>query len=86
MRLINNDFAKQIEELKCSGASAQELRELLGRGRSRKGIFEGDLVEGELEIGQVASSVHSIIPARQVIDEMIAEFNEVSRKMCEIKF
>src|SRR5690554_3718057 len=59
VRLIKNEFFHQIEEMEHRGASAEELRELLGRGRARKGIFEGDLVEGELEIGQIASSVES---------------------------
>lgn len=86
VRIIKNDFFYQIQEMEHRGASAEELREYLGRGRSRKGIFEGDLVEGELEIGQIASSVHSIIPAEQVVKEMIEEFNRISERMCKIKF
>ncbi len=86
VRLIKNEFFQQVQEMEHRGASDEELRELLGRGRSRKGIFEGDLAEGELEIGQVASSVHSIIPAHQVIKEMIDEFNEISERMCKLRF
>lgn len=86
VRIIKNEFFYQIQEMEHRGASAEELKEYLGRGRSRKGIFEGDLVEGELEIGQIASSVHSIIPAEQVVKEMIEEFNRISERMCEIKF
>ncbi|MDD3355936.1 MAG: nitronate monooxygenase [Dysgonamonadaceae bacterium] len=86
VRLIKNEFFHQIEEMEHRGASAEELRELLGRGRARKGIFEGDLVEGELEIGQIASSVESIIPAKQVVMEMMTEFNETAKQMCNIEF
>ena len=57
------------------GASADEMRELLGRGRAKKGIFEGDLVEGELEIGQVASLVNSVVSAEQVVNEIVEEYN-----------
>lgn len=86
VRLIKNEFFYQIQEMENKGASAEELREVLGRGRAKKGIFEGDLVEGELEIGQVASSVKSIIPAKHVISEMIEEFNEVLKTMSLISF
>lgn len=85
-RLIKNEFFDQIHALELKGASAEEIRGVLGRGRARKGIFEGNLVEGELEIGQVASSIPSIISAQQVIEEMITEFNAVANSMCKIKF
>ncbi len=85
-RLIKNDFFYQIQELEHKGASADEIKEVLGRGRARKGIFEGNLVDGELEIGQVASTIPSIISAKQVIDEMISEFNEVANAMNKIEF
>ena len=84
-RLIKNEFYYQIQEMEHRGASSEEIREVLGRGRARKGIFEGDLIEGELEIGQVASHIPSIIPAEQVVHEMINEFNETVNKMHEIK-
>lgn len=73
-RLIKNEFYQQVQQLEDQGATADELRELLGKGRAKKGIFEGDLVEGELEIGQVASLVSKIIPARQVIEEMMEQY------------
>ncbi|MGV8962470.1 MAG: NAD(P)H-dependent flavin oxidoreductase [Candidatus Saccharimonadaceae bacterium] len=85
-RLIKNEFFYQIQEMEHRGASAEEIKEMLGRGRARKGIFEGDLVEGELEIGQIASSIDSIISAKQVINEMIELFNDTSRKICNMKF
>jgi enoyl-[acyl-carrier protein] reductase II len=68
------------------GASVDEIREILGRGRAKKGIFEGDLSEGELEIGQIASSINSIISAQQVVERMIEEFNETGKKLSVIKF
>jgi enoyl-[acyl-carrier protein] reductase II len=85
-RLIKNEFYYQVKALEDKGASAEEIRELLGRGRARKGIFEGDLIDGELEIGQAASSINSIISAEQVIEEMINEFNEVANEMSTMKF
>ena len=85
-RLIKNEFYFQVKALEDKGASAEEIRELLGRGRARKGIFEGDLIEGELEIGQVASTIGSIISAEQVIEEMICEFNEVASEMSKMRF
>lgn len=85
-RLIKNEFFFQIQEMEHQGATAEEIREVLGRGRARKGIFEGNLVDGELEIGQVASHISSIISAQKVIEEMVSEFNEVANQMCKIKF
>ncbi len=85
-RLIKNEFYYQVQNLEDKGASVEELRELLGRGRARKGIFEGDIVNGELEIGQAASIIPSIISAKQVVEEMISEFNKLSNEMCGIKF
>ena len=58
---------------KC--ASAEELKEALGRGRAKKGMFEGDLIEGELEIGQIAGLIHEIKSAKEIVDEMITEFD-----------
>ena len=85
-RLIKNDFYYQIQELEHKGASADEIREVLGKGRAKKGIFEGDLTQGELEIGQIASSIESIISAEQVVIEMINEFNESATKVGSLKF
>lgn len=85
-RLIKNEFFFKIQEMEDRGASADEIREVLGRGRARKGIFEGDLVEGELEIGQVASHIPSIISAEQVIQEMINEFNVTATQISKINF
>lgn len=75
VRLIKNDFYLQVKEMEDSGSSAEELREFLGRGRSKKGIFEGDLKEGELEIGQIASDIKQITSAAQVVENMITRYN-----------
>ncbi len=83
-RMIKNDFYRQVQELEDQGASADDLRLLLGRGRSKRGIFEGDLSEGELEIGQIASMIREIIPAETVVKEMVEEFNETVKRLREI--
>ena len=86
VRLIKNEFYAQVEAAYQAGASKAELTELLGRGRAKKGMFEGDLKEGELEIGQVSGLIQEIVPAAQVVDEMVKEFNEVMEKISVFKF
>lgn len=71
-RLVKGDFSAAVEEAESRGASAEELRRLLGRGRAKKGIFEGDLKEGELEIGQVASLFRELQSAEEVMTDLIA--------------
>ena len=75
-RLIKNDFYHNVEAAENRGASAEELSELLGKGRAMKGIFEGDLSEGELEIGQVSCMINDIPSVSEVINRMINEYNE----------
>ncbi len=75
VRMMKNKFYNEISELYKSGASIEALSKHLGKGRSKKGIFEGDLNEGELEIGQVASHIDKIISASDIIKEIIEEFN-----------
>ncbi len=74
VRLIKNEFYQQVKRAELRGATAEELRTLLGRGRAKKGIFEGDMTEGELEIGQIAALIDSIKPAAQIVDEIWQEF------------
>jgi enoyl-[acyl-carrier protein] reductase II len=74
-RLIKNDFFNQVQEAEARGASADEMRSLLGKGRAKKGIFEGDLKEGELEIGQAASSIRTLQTVDEVMKELVADFN-----------
>ena len=75
VRLIKNKFYEKVQEMEDKGASANDLREFLGRGRSKKGIFEGDLDDGELEIGQIASDINKIISAGEVVEDMINGYN-----------
>lgn len=74
VRLIKNKFWEQAALAEASGASKDELAALLGRGRAKKGMFEGDLVEGELEIGQVAGAINAIKPAAEIVHEIWSEF------------
>jgi enoyl-[acyl-carrier protein] reductase II len=76
VRLIKNKFFQTVEEAKQKGASADELKALLGRGRAKKGMFEGDMEEGELEIGQVASTIKEIKSAGDIVREIMSEFDE----------
>jgi enoyl-[acyl-carrier protein] reductase II len=76
VRLLKNDFFHRIYEAELQGASAEELKELLGRARAKKGMFEGDLKEGELEIGQVSALIKNIKPASLVVKEMMEEYKE----------
>jgi len=75
VRLLKNAFFKQVEAAEIRGADEVELKKLLGRARAKKGMFEGDMEEGELEIGQVAALIHSIKPAAEVVNEIVEEYN-----------
>ncbi len=77
VRLIKNKFYNEVQELYKQDPSVEQLKELLGRARSKKGMFEGDLEDGELEIGQIAGLIHEIKPAKEVLYEIIKEFNLV---------
>jgi len=77
VRLVKNKFYNEIQELYKTKPSVTQLKELLGRARAKKGMFEGDLENGELEIGQIAGLVHEIKPAKMVLNEIIDEFNNV---------
>ena len=85
-RMIKNEFYKQVQEAEDRGASAEEIKALLGKGRSKKGIFEGDLVEGELEIGQIASLIKDLPLAGDVVKSIITEFNTSAKALSGISF
>lgn len=74
VRLLKNHFFQQVREAELSGADTDSLKELLGRGRAKKGMFEGELDEGELEIGQVSSMIKDIKPVKEIIEEVWNEF------------
>lgn len=75
-RLIKNDFYNQVQTAEDKGASSEEMRELLGRGRAKKGMFEGDLSNGELEIGQISSLIDDLPTAAAVVENIISEYNQ----------
>ena len=75
VRLIKNEFYARIEAKYNEGASIEELKSLLGRGRAKKGMFEGDLKEGELEIGQVSGTLNEIKPAGEIVEAVMQEFH-----------
>ncbi|WP_418413762.1 NAD(P)H-dependent flavin oxidoreductase [Alistipes sp.] len=83
-RLVKNDFFRLVAEAEARGASADELLELIGSGRPRRGIFEGDLNGGELEIGQVAALVRDLPPAGEVVARTMAEYRERLRSLPEL--
>ncbi|MDR2065292.1 MAG: nitronate monooxygenase [Prevotellaceae bacterium] len=84
-RMIKNKLYSRIEEAEARGASADELKEILGRARTKKGIFEGDMNEGELEIGQIVSHLKKIISAKDIVDEIVSEFNETANNIKGIR-
>lgn len=80
-RLIKNELFLKIAEAENRGAEADELRELLGRAASKRGIFEGDLQNGELEIGQIASTIKEVKPVAQIMHELITDFHTTQSKI-----
>ena len=86
VRLIKNKFFNDIQEAYANCASVEDLKTLLGRARAKRGMFEGDLVEGELEIGQIAGLIHEILPVETIIFNVISEFNSAKISVNEIQF
>lgn len=85
VRLIRNEFYQSIQTAEDSGADRSELIQILGKGRARRGMFEGDLIEGELEIGQVASLINQIKPAAKIVKEIWDEFLKTKNQLHEAK-
>lgn len=81
VRLLRNAFYQQVADAEKSGATPEQLGALLGKGRARQGIFDGDLTEGELEIGQVAAAVRAIEPAAEIIQALWTEYQEVKKQL-----
>jgi len=80
VRLIKNKFFNEIQELYKTSPTLEQLKELLGRARAKRGMFEGDLDNGELEIGQIAGLIHDIKPVAQIVADIIAEFEEAKQQ------
>lgn len=86
VRLLDNAFARQVLEAENTGKSTEELQALLGRGRAKKGMFEGDLDAGELEIGQVSSLIDEVKPAGEIVAELVAGYQAMTKGMEDPRF
>ncbi|KLT68254.1 NAD(P)H-dependent flavin oxidoreductase [Flavobacterium sp. ABG] len=86
VRLIKNKFYQDVQDLYERCPSKEELVQLLGRARAKKGMFEGDLEEGELEIGQIAGIIHEILPVEKIIQQMMADFEIASKEKAKFEF
>jgi enoyl-[acyl-carrier protein] reductase II len=86
VRLIKNKFYNDVQDLYAKGASKEDLIQLLGRARAKRGMFEGDLVEGELEIGQISGLINDILPVDQIFKNIIAEFSLAQKESAQIVF
>lgn len=84
VRMLKNKFFEDVMKLYESNPTPEQLKELLGRARAKRGMFEGDLEEGELEIGQIAGLIHDIKPAAQIVEEMMMEFQEACSKVNDL--
>ena len=84
--MIKNKFYNYVQELYEKSPSKEDLVQLLGRARAKKGMFEGDLEEGELEIGQIAGLIHEILPVKQIVQEMVAEFEVACQEKAKFEF
>jgi len=86
VRLLKNKFYQDVEQAYRNCATPEQLRDLLGRARAKKGMFEGDLEEGELEIGQVSALIHDILPAGQIVSNLVEEFEQARSEAVQIRF
>lgn len=84
VRLIKNKFYNDLQELYTKSPTVDDLKTLLGRARAKRGMFEGDLVEGELEIGQIAGLIHDIKPAAKIVEDMMAEFETAKNEATQL--
>jgi enoyl-[acyl-carrier protein] reductase II len=82
VRMIRNRFFQEVIEAEKRGASVEEMKALLGRGRAKKGMFEGDMEEGELEIGQVAAAIHEVKPAAVILKDIWEEYKALKKQLC----
>ena len=80
VRMLKNKFFQDVQQAYANGATVEELKVLLGRARAKRGMFEGDMEEGELEIGQVSGLIHDIKPAAQIVQDLMAEFNKAKEE------
>jgi enoyl-[acyl-carrier protein] reductase II len=83
VRMMKNKFFNEVQELYKTAPSAEQLKELLGRARAKRGMFEGDLEDGELEIGQIAGLINNIQPVAEIVGDIITEFNQAKSKLVD---
>jgi enoyl-[acyl-carrier protein] reductase II len=83
VRLIKNKFYNDLQDLYSKNPTKEALENLLGKRRAKRGMFEGDLIEGELEIGQIAGLIHEIKPVAEIFKDLISEFEAVKREMID---
>lgn len=86
VRLLDNAFARQVAAAEAAGESPEALQALLGRGRAKKGMFEGDMEAGELEIGQVSGQIRELIPAAEIVQELVREYELLTQGMADQRF
>lgn len=84
VRLIKNKFYNDLQDLYKTSPSVDDLKTLLGRARAKRGMFEGDLIEGELEIGQIAGLIHDIKPVKQIVEDMMTEFEMAKKEVSNL--
>ena len=85
VRLMRNKFYEEVQQAYAHCASPEELRTVLGRARAKRGMFEGDLEQGELEIGQVGAALSDVLPAAAIVDKVMKEFEEARSRMASLK-
>lgn len=86
VRLLDNSFARQVAAAEAAGESPEALQALLGRGRAKKGMFEGDMEAGELEIGQVSGQIRQLVPAAEIVQELVREYELLTQGMADQRF
>ncbi len=86
VRLLDNAFARQVAAAEAAGESPEALQALLGRGRAKKGMFEGDMEAGELEIGQVSGQIRQLVPAAEIVQELVREYELLTQGMADQRF
>ncbi len=86
VRLLNNDFAQKVAQAEAEGKSAEELKKILGKARAKNGMFEGDLREGELEIGQISALIDKIKPVKNIISDIILEYRVARSQISHVKY
>lgn len=83
-RLVKNDLCRRILEAEQQGTTVEALRALLGQAATKRGIFEGDIDNGELEIGQIASAIKEVRPVKAVVDQLMAEFEQAKARVAAL--